>query len=210
MAAIAIGAPLWNHGDRAGCVRAYMATAKKYAGQSAHLAAAIERTKGQSTSSQGWTLRRAFDDILAGRDGGTADFGDCSWLWIVAACFAVGIVGAALRSACARRRVSDAPGTTTATATTATGANHGHGGPGVPMVVVAKLDPNQFGDFTPSAVVVRGAPMETDIDTVVGNSSSARHSSTAVQAIVVASGEGEASGASSSVDGEPITVHALP
>ena len=229
-AAITKGSQMWNHGDRAGCVREYMATAQKYASLSPRLAAAIKEAKGQSTSKQGWTLRRGFDDVLAHGAGGMGRGGAFgSWIWILACCVFVGVVGAAVRSACLKRRVRG--GQRVAVVVGAEGAQNGAV---VPMVAVAKMDPNQGGaGGLASAVIVDGravmsitvlqAHEETDLDMdghmdleaveAVGGGGA----SVAVQAIVIATGarSGAAGGAGGvgggAAAGEPMMLaHALP
>jgi hypothetical protein len=53
----------------AACAKTWAAT-QKYASLSPFVAAAIKDAKVQSTSKQGWTLRRGFDDIFAHGTGG--------------------------------------------------------------------------------------------------------------------------------------------
>ena len=84
-----------------GCGRENMATTKKYASLLPRAAAAIKEAKVQSTSKQGWTRRRGFDDVFAhgtGCMGRGGAFGSRSW--ILAYCEFVGFVGAAVRSTC--------------------------------------------------------------------------------------------------------------
>ena len=222
--AISKGSQMWNHGDRAGCVREYMATAQKYASLSPRLAAAIEKAKGQSTSEQGWTLRRGFDDVLAHGTGGMGRGGAFgSWIWILACCVLVGVVGAAVRSACLKRR-----GRGGQRVAVVVGAESTQNGAVVPMVAVAKMDPNQGGaGGLASAVIVDGravmtvtvlqAHEETDMDMDGHMDVGGGGASVAVQAIVIATGasSGVAGGAGGvgggAADGEPMMLaHALP
>lgn len=81
--AINVGAPLWNQGDKEGCVAIYEATAREIVAEngvgSARLSQALQELPGQSTTAKGWTLRNAFDEVLATIEStpvaGTAAYG---------------------------------------------------------------------------------------------------------------------------------------
>jgi hypothetical protein len=75
--AIAVGAPAYNRGDVAGCLRLYRQTAEAIvsdlasdataSGAVGRLRAALERSTGETVDQGAWTMRRAFDELLAGR-----------------------------------------------------------------------------------------------------------------------------------------------
>lgn len=67
--AIHAGVPVWNSGDYAGCACIYRAVATVFQAEARQLQVALEACEGQpltaASDSQGWILRRAFDDILS-------------------------------------------------------------------------------------------------------------------------------------------------
>ena len=75
--AIAVGAPAYNRGDVAGCLRLYRQTAEAIASDLAsdasasgavqRLRAALEKSSREGVDEGAWTMRRAFDELLGGR-----------------------------------------------------------------------------------------------------------------------------------------------
>jgi hypothetical protein len=66
--AISTGVPLWNGGDTAGCANVYLLIGQKFAEAEPRLAEAVAKCEGRpvgsEADSQGWIMRRAFDDVL--------------------------------------------------------------------------------------------------------------------------------------------------
>lgn len=82
--AVRTGVPMWNGGDRAGCVEVYRAVISKYTRELSEeggpaynrLSKSLSDADGKTVTEQGWIFRYAIDDVLAGCAGGWGDADD--------------------------------------------------------------------------------------------------------------------------------------